>query len=53
MFEQELLQSMAGRPGRVPPVSMLQWVVTGDWPRPTARFDVSYPREDLSRLLDI
>jgi hypothetical protein len=53
MFEQALLQSMGGRPGRVPPVSMLHWLLTGDWPRPTVRFDVSYPREDLSRPLDI
>ena len=53
MFEQALMQCMAGRPGRVPPVSMLHWVVTGDWARPTVRFDVSYPREELSRRLDI
>jgi hypothetical protein len=53
MVEQALLQLMAGRPGGVSPVSMLQWVVTGDSPRPTGRFDVSYPREDLSRRLDI
>ncbi len=51
-FERALMQSMSDPHNRVPP-SMVHWVVTGDWPRPSPRFDVSYPRGDLARLLDI
>ena len=40
MVEQALMASMAALDVPVP-ASIVQWVVTGSWPRPSLRFDVS------------
>ena len=52
MVEQALMQSLAA-PDKPVPASMVHWVVTVAWPRPSLRFDVCYPRREWSRPLDI
>ncbi|MCV7034827.1 MULTISPECIES: hypothetical protein [Mycobacterium] len=48
MFEQGLMRLLADPP-QAPPVSLVQWVVTGKWPPPAMRVDVAFASEDCAR----
>lgn len=52
MFEKALTQALTEPPAAVP-AAMVQWVVTGQWPRPALRYDVAYPRANWSQHLDM
>jgi len=52
VFETALTQALTDPPAAAP-APLVRWVVTGQWPRPAVRYDVAYPRENWSRLLDI
>jgi hypothetical protein len=49
VFDEALIRLLGEQPGRIP-ASLVAGLVTGEWPAPALRWDVSYPAAGWARL---
>jgi hypothetical protein len=49
VFEQALTRLLSEQPDRIP-ASLVAWLVTGEFPAPRLRWDVSYPAVACAQL---